>query len=40
MWLLFALVQKNTFEAKLKSFKLITLAEKISRQPSIESVGY
>jgi hypothetical protein len=41
MWLFSALVQKNQKtlpKAKLKSFELTTLAEEISKQPSIDYV--
>jgi hypothetical protein len=31
MWLLFCLCPKNLLEAKLKSFKLVLLAERTSR---------
>lgn len=40
MWPLFVLFQKNPPDPKLKSFELIILAERISRQPVIEGIGW
>lgn len=37
-WLLSTLVKKNLPEAKLKSFRLMVLAEEISTQPGIDCV--
>ena len=38
MWLLIVLVLKNLPEAKVRTFRLMGLAEEISRQPNIEYV--
>ena len=37
---LFFFFLKKLLEAKLKNFESMSLAEEISRQPSIESVGW
>jgi hypothetical protein len=38
MWLFSTFVQQNLPEAKLQRFGLVTLAEKSSKQPTIDAV--